>query len=183
MKKTVALIILFLITNLSLTSCSMRGSRLRLLLWDSYELADDTFDKVVEAVRSKEVAKLTNLFSETVKNEKDLLQTGTSFVNFVKGDIVSFTSSRDGGVGTDRQITYGKRRQDVNASIYLKTTEGKYYIAMKECVLDEFDRDNVGIFSLYIIDSDDWLSEYTFRGDGEWLHGINIIDYPYDGPQ
>ena len=52
----------------------------------------------------------------------------------------------------------------------------KYYIAIRECTKDDFDNNNVGVISIYIIKSEDWDEDYIYRGDGKWTPGINIME-------
>ncbi|MBQ8276747.1 MAG: DUF5104 domain-containing protein [Clostridia bacterium] len=58
----------------------------------------------------------------------------------------------------------------------LETTEGTYYIAIKECVQDEFDGNNVGVMSFYIIEEKNWDKDYIYRAGGatEMDLGIHI---------
>ena len=61
-------------------------------------------------------------------------------------------------------------------AFYLETSAQKYYIAIRECTKDDFDNNNVGVISIYIIKSDDWDEDYIYRGDGKWTPGINIME-------
>ena len=45
---------------------------------------------------------------------------------------------------------------------------------MKECTKDDFDQDNIGLLSIYIIKSEDWKEDCVYRGDGKWTPGIHI---------
>lgn len=90
MKKTVALILLLLITTLSLASCSMRGSGLRLLLWDSSadrELAYGFTDIISidycdnEYLSGEDLADWFVLFEDSKINGIGLWSDGSFFVN------------------------------------------------------------------------------------------------------
>ena len=142
---------------------------------DNAKIADETFGKVIGAIESKDASKIVALFSDTVKNEGDLPQAATEFIDYIQGDIISFSSASESGVGADAYSESGKKRKEINASFSINTTESTYYIAIKECTRDDFDENNVGVLSIYIVDSNKWPEEYVYRGDGKWLPGINIV--------
>ena len=98
------------------------------------------------------------------------------FFAFIHGDIVAFSSASEAGVGTDYRIESGKKRKEIQSAFCISTTENTYYIAIKECIKDEFDDNNIGIMSIYIIESNNWTENYVYRGDGKWIPGINIVD-------
>ena len=64
----------------------------------------------------------------------------------------------------------------IQSAFYLETSARKYYIAIRECTKDDFDNNNVGVISIYIIKSEDWDEDYIYRGDGKWTPGINIME-------
>ena len=138
--------------------------------------ADKTFNEMITAIRSNDDSKMVNLFSKAVKNEVDLSQSVSGLYDFIHGDIVSFSSASESGVGADYQTKSGKQRKEIQSSFCISTTENTYYVAVKECVKDEIDVNNIGIVSVYIIESDNWKENYVYRGDGKWLPGIHIVD-------
>ena len=77
-------------------------------------------------------------------------------------------------MGTDYIKEDGKKRKEIQSAFCINTTESTYYIAIKECILDEFDDSNVGVVSIYIIESKNWIDDCVYRGDGKWIPGINI---------
>ena len=69
-------------------------------------------------------------------------------------------------------------RDSIKAPDSLKTSDPvffKYYVAIKECTVDESDEANIGILSVYIIEAENWVEDYVYRGDGEWIPGIHIV--------
>ena len=46
---------------------------------------------------------------------------------------------------------------------------------MKECTRDDYNDDNVGMVSMYVIGSENWGKDYVYRGNAEWTPGINIV--------
>ena len=138
------------------------------------KIADQTFDKIITAIRLEDDSKIVDMFSNDTQSEADLLQSALMFFDFIHGDIVSFSSASEAGVGTDYRTENGKKRKEIQSAFCFNTTENTYYIAIKECVKDELDADNIGIVSIYIIESNNWTNDYVYRGDGKWIPGINI---------
>ena len=56
------------------------------------------------------------------------------------------------------------------------TTKKTYHIAIYQCIRDDSNENNVGIISIYIIDSKYYNEPYVYRGDGNWTPGINIVE-------
>ncbi len=170
----------WLITQLSIlvlflfTSCTTQGDTM--FLHESNEsIADKTFAKVVGAIQSEDPSAIIQLLSDEVKGTSfSLEEDADRFIEFIEGDMVSFSNAAESGVGSDENMDRGKTRKDINASFSIETTEKTYYIAIKECVKNDFKRTNVGVLSIYVIEADAWTDEYVYRGDGEWTPGINI---------
>ena len=143
---------------------------------DEEEIANMTFNKIISAIKLKDNSKIVDMFSCTIQEENDLLQDVSSFSEFIQGDIISFSSASDAGVGTDYRIENGRKIKEIQSTFSIKTTQSIYYIAIRECIADGFDSKNVGVHSIYIIESKDWTEDYIYRGDGKWTPGINIGD-------
>ncbi len=175
MKKVLLLIMLFILT-LILTSCSDVGDGMLFLEEDNDKIADETFNEIMSAVKSKDDAKIADMFSNAIKSNDDLSRSALRFVGFIQGDIISFSTASESGVGEDSRLEDGKRRKEIQSSFCVITTECTYYVAIKECIVDEFDDNNIGVLSLYIIESNNWTEEYVYRGGGKWIPGINIVE-------
>ena len=140
------------------------------------KIADKTFNEIISAVKLKDNSKIVNMFSDAIKSENNLSQSASNFIDYIDGDIISISSASEAGVGADYKTETGKKRKEIQSAFCINTTERIYYIAIKECVRDEFDDNNVGVMSIYIIESNNWTEDYVYRGDGKWVHGINIVD-------
>jgi len=146
------------------------------ILGDTDEkIADKTFDKIISAIRSNNDSKMIAMFSNSVKSKVDLSQSVLMFFDFIHGDIVSVSFASEAGVGADYKSESGKKRKEIQSAFCISTTKNTYYIAVKECVKDEIDDNNIGIVSIYIIESNNWKEDYVYRGDGKWIPGINIV--------
>ena len=134
-----------------------------------------TLEVIVHAVNDNDAEALAYLFSYNVLTEKsDLLDTSKDFIEFVGGEIITYSEPADNGVSSYEEFEYGKIRKEIQYSVTVETTAGKYHIAILECVTDDFDEDNVGVISIYIIKLENWQNDHVYRGDGNWTPGINI---------
>lgn len=173
MRKLILSIILLILIS-TFTSCSNGG--IDMVASNDEKIADKTFNEMITAIRLEDDSKIVDMFSNAIKNEVNLSQSVSMLFDFIHGDIVSFSSASEAGVGVDYRTESGKKRKEVQSAFCISTTENIYHIAIKECVQDEFDDDNVGIMSVYIIESNKWTEDYVYRGDGKWIPGINIVD-------
>ena len=168
--------IILLILTLTFTSCSNGGIGMGVIGNNDEKIADKTFNEIITAIRLEDDSKIVDMFSNAIKSEDNLSQSALMFFDFIHGDIVSFSSASEAGVGTDYRTESGKKRKEIQSAFCISTTENIYYIAIKECIKDEFDDNNIGIMSIYIIESNNWTEDYVYRGDGKWIPGINIVD-------
>ena len=175
------ILILLIAMIFLLTSCSLRGPIAPLYHENDQSIADNTFAKLVDMIKNHDENELKALFSETTRNEASDFDTQiTDFLNYIEGEIVSFHS--DMSVGAHIVNEYGTKRKEIEPVFYLETTEQDYYIALIECIRDDFDPNNIGISSLYIISTENWTEPYLYRGDGEWVPGIHIDPGPVPEP-
>ena len=170
MRKALLLILLLL---LILSACSEKGSNM-FYGDNNEEIADQTFTEIIAAVSTQDVTRVIELFSCSVKSQMDLSQSAAEFVTYFDGDIISFSAAVDAGVGADYRTENGQVRKDIQSAFRITTNKNSYYIAIKECIRDEFDSNNVGILSIYAIEASNWTENYVYRGDGKWTGGIHI---------
>ena len=173
----VALLFLFVICAFGCSNKSITNA-------DDNLIANETMNEIVSAIRSKDPEKLHVLFSDSTKEDVDsLLGQVNKLLVFIQGDIVSSTDAAEAGVAADCKKDDGKVQKNIQSAFAIVTTEAKYYIAVKECTIDEFESRNVGLTSVYIIDSTKWTENYIYRGDGKWNKGINIDDLKSSDPE
>lgn len=173
MQKSILLILSFALV-LSLMSCSWAESVMP-FIQDSAKTADITFSEIISAIKSADASKIVDMFAISVQKGQDLSESSVNLINFIQGDITSVSSAVDGGVGANRELDYGKRRKEILSAFTVTTTTNTYHFAVLECVLDEFDNNNVGLLSVFVIDANNWQSSSVYRGDGKWSHGIHIV--------
>lgn len=173
MRKKLILILLVFFA-VAFTSCFNKEGNMGIWGNTDEKIADRTFNELITAIESKNDSKIVDIFSDTVKKEVNLSQSALMFLNFIDGDIVSFSSAFDRGIGVDYRIEDDKKIKEIQSAFNISTTEKIYYIAIKECVEDDINNDNVGVLSIYIIESNNWQEDCVYRGDGKWIPGINI---------
>ena len=169
MMKRIISLFFTLLMLLALSSCSV-----------IYPLSDEsravvTLEVIVHAVNDNDAEALAYLSSYNVLTEKsDLLDTSKDFIEFVGGKIITYSEPADNGIPSYEEFEYGKIRKEIQYSVTVETTAGKYHIAILECVTDDFDEENVDVTSIYIINAENWQNDYVYRSDGNWTPGINI---------
>lgn len=166
--------LLLIFACLFLTSCSIGGDHKHLYV-DNNKLADETFSKIVDAVKNNNSTKIYDCFAEEVQKESSTLKNDSQhLVDFITGDIINVSYAEQSGVSAHFETEYGSMKKMIEASFSVTTTENKYYMAMRECIIDESNNSNVGIQALYVIEAEQWPYEYVYRGDGNWTNGIHL---------
>jgi len=168
MKRIIALMFSLLL----LSSCGLNINMFR----EPVALANKTYNRLIHAIKRQDDNAIKKLFSKTVKGELVNFEEQTKdFISFIQGDFVS--SSLDYYcVGLDGLSESGKAKRAINFTFQCETSEQKYCFAVKEYVIDEFDSNNVGISSLFVIKENEWKEEARYLGDGEWTPGIHIAN-------
>lgn len=174
--KKVILSIMAVILTFTLTACFKKGVNTGVFEQDNQTIVDETFNEIINAIKENDGAKIVDMFSNTVKSKVDLSNQAMRFVEYIQGDIISFSSAEESGIAADYATENGKTRKEITADLSINTSITTYYVAIKECVKDDFDDNNIGVTSLYIIDSNNWTQDYAYRGDGNWSQGINIAE-------
>ena len=172
-------LILLIATVILLSSCSFGDFNMRkhMFLMNNNKVANESFEKIIVAIQNQDSAVLKALFSKVAQSEaSNLGENSIKLFKFIQGDIVSFSDASEAGVGVDYKTEQAKKQKIVQSAFYLETSAQKYYIAIRECIKDDFDNNNVGVISIYIIKSEDWDEDDIYRGDGKWTPGINIME-------
>ena len=170
-KYEIFLVLLSVVLIFSLTSCSWGNN---LFVDRNQKAADDAFAKVVEAINTKNEGLIIELFSNNVKNGVDLQGQAVFLIEYIEGEIVSFTTAKESGLITSEKSQHGKRKKEITPCFVLHTTEKTYHFAIKICMRDDSDKDNVGMVSLNVIESSNWPHDYVYRAHGIYLDGILI---------
>lgn len=142
---------------------------------EEHAIANESFDRIVAAVNAQDSTALIELFSIKAQSDAASLdENAILFFDYINGEVVSFSRAEESGVSTDSYTDNGKVRKEIHSFFCVNTEKKEFFLAVKECIQDDFDKSNVGITSLYIIDAEDWPHNFEYGGDGLWTPGINI---------
>lgn len=138
-----------------------------------YELADKKAEEMVEIFDSRDADKIKKLFAPNmIAQTENFDQSVNDLLEFYKGDYVSFENTAC-EVIDDKDA--GHAVKDFYMSRDIKTTESVYRVSLYWRVKDNKIKDEVGIWSMYLIKfSDDPYTEYTYWGDGKTENGIHF---------
>lgn len=153
-----------------ITSCSSGGYRSS----NRGRYADEACEEIFNAVKSKNEDDVKRLFSKVVcNNVYGFDESVTDFLEFFQGDSMSF--NRAPCLYESREKEAGIEYTEIEVSFDIETSEQKYHVAFKKCMVDEDNPENVGIISLYIINACNWkVGSATYWGKGKCLPGIHI---------
>ena len=76
-------------------------------------IADATFSKMINAIRSKDALELVNMFADSVKIKKELQSSAIDFLEYIQGEVTSFSTASEAGVGVDYQVENGKKTKEI----------------------------------------------------------------------
>ena len=179
-KKRIQIASMLLLLLLVANSCT-GVKRISIVLLSDTAMAEKTIEKIVEAVKEEDEERIVSLFSKTVRAEvTDLEAKCEAFLDFIEGDVLSHTSDFP---SSTEMTEYGRYQYELNSAFDIETTEGVYHLAFSEYIIDDFQRKNEGVRSIYVIKDEDWGQPTVFRGGTgaeQWEKGVNIITEPYD---
>ena len=92
-----------------------------------------------------------------------------SFCEYFKGELKEFTKIAS---TSSHRKKDGLTSADLKASYSVQTSECKYLMAIKIVVADTADTGEGGIHSLYIIEEENYASEFAYWGGNVWESGI-----------
>ena len=95
------------------------------------------------------------------------------FVDYFQVD--SFTLERDIGPSTAESRDHGKRSKELKGPLEISTDKGAFRMAIKCVSRDDWDENNVGVWSVYLIAREkDTDLTHPYIGDKEYRTGIYI---------
>ena len=136
-------------------------------------LAVDAFLEALSAtIEQKDTTSIKCLFAPTllttVLTDSDI----EMLCSFVEGEVLSV--KRVAAHGTESK-QHGESNAFVMISCDVETTISTYRIAVKSCISDTLDDNNIGICSLYITKAENTDTQFAYWGNNEWFAGI-VID-------
>lgn len=137
---------------------------------EAYEYANDfllaTLDHDVAAMKALFAPNAVSEIGETVLDE--ML---TNFVDYFQED--SFNIESPIGPSTSEHRDHGSRSKELKGPLEVDAGKNKYRIAIRCVSCDDWVQDNIGIWSIYIIEeSKDSDLEHLYYGDKKYATGI-----------
>lgn len=143
-----------------------------MLLENDHKFANEKFENLLDVIQNDDIESLSLLFSPSGKND-DFNKFADELCNYFVGSVLSYEDW--GGPYVEVDSEQGSVKKIMESSYDVITTEYNYRFAIRYIVRNDTKPENIGIESLYIINSkDDTLLEYAYLGDGEFRPGINI---------
>ena len=138
------------------------------------DTANDSFEKICKAVKSKDKVAMQKMFSKNAIGKSENFNTEMDdLFGFFQGQVLSYNDW--GGPGTEETTDDGRDWKYIVSTYDVKTGVQDYRFAIRECVEDTGYPDNVGLWSIYIIKlQDDTDPKFAYRGDSKWTPGINF---------
>lgn len=163
MRKKLLLIPLIVVTSLSVTGCFIFDS-------DGH-VALENFKMVLDCIESDEKEKLKDLFAPVVKDEVSYLDSQIDdLFEYYIGEHVS-TAAR--GLGLTGPIENGKVIKIFEMFYTAISSDFAYFFKIQWCIRDDWDSNNVGIWSMIVERCEDFEAVPTPLE--EWTKGIVLI--------
>lgn len=158
-----------LVITLLFTSCGGLG-----MFNNDKEVANAQMDKILNAIQKKNRTELESMFSKkAIVEAENFDQSISDLFDYFQGDFISYNDW--GGPSGDETWDYGNKQKILYLSYDVKTSNQEYRFAIQDFTVDTANKNNVGIWSLYIIKmEDDTNPRYAYGGDDKSTPGINI---------
>ncbi len=147
----------------------------------SRNLTEDTeaYDYANEFLRlalKKDTDSMKKLFAPKAIveiGEQELDEMLDAFIDYFQ--VESFELKMDIGPVTAGHIDHGKRSKELEGPLEITTDKEAFRFAIRCVAYDDWDSDNIGIWSVYIIERDkDTDLEHPYIGDKKYRSGIYI---------
>jgi hypothetical protein len=181
------LILLVLLTTVLLSSCVVSdGSRGAWVIFDdSDKKVDARLEQILELLADNDRDGLKTIFSkQALADTEDFEEQLDYLFSFFQGTVESWTDTGSTGSTT---INNGKKSDRVVSWYTVTTSEDIYSFRVIEYLVDTFNPDNVGVYTLCVIKEIDKETKFTYWRDMEFP-GIYIPEwdkdsdsYTYDG--
>lgn len=173
MKRFTLLACFILCIAILLSSCEFPFSSYLILLNEKALNGEEVIEKVVHAITNEDPAVLKELFSRNTKATVNTLDSDIEqFIQTFEGDIVTYYHR--GGPHESHESEYGKAKYEIEYSYIIETETHKYYVATLCCLIDTFDRSNVGLTAINYTTDQFFDNSYVFWGGGIWEPGIRF---------
>ncbi len=155
-----------------LGGCTSNSFRRTFFMQDEKGIIDPYFHNFISAINHHDAPAILALFAPSISANNDLLteQIESTFSYFP--DDLMVTS---GATAVQSSYDISANRHGEIDAIFIVEADGQvFYAAMKICSEDSAESENIGIVSIYFINSQNYHSDVYYRGDGQWTPGINL---------
>lgn len=149
------LVFLLLVSILLLCSCEKGVGRV--INDDSDKKADARMEEVFEAIKNNSGDDVKAMFSkQALSDADDFDENLDALFSYIQGDVQSWENTGTYG-GSDEKNADGKgnRKKETESTYVLITSEQEYEIAIYEFTIDTANSDNVGVYSICIVNKND----------------------------
>ena len=151
--------IILIVVIISLSSCTFLGERLP---DDTGKKSDARLEQIIKIINKKDKEAMKNIFSENALNEAiDIDERIIYLFDFIDGEIISW--GKHIGASSSESVNHGKREKSSMAWYNVDTDNQQFLIAFIEWLIDTENPENVGVYMLYVIKSED---KDRFKGFG-----------------
>ena len=135
----------------------------------SDEIADTRMEQIFEVIKHKDEVALKAMFSKQALSDADDFDGNLdALFNYIQGDMQSWERAGGGSGGSFERNVDGSRKKEIDSTYIFTTDEYEYEIAVYEFTIDTANPDNVGVYSICIINKNDKPElEVRYWGSGD----------------
>ena len=142
--------------------------------------SEKTIKTIIEAINTGDRDGIISLFSKEAINSEKFNDAVENMFEYISAPILSY-SEINGGAAAASKIRPEGKSEFVMQSYLLETNGKNVDIAIGMYMFNTFNRDQVGLDSVYLIYSDDYYdgkAGYRYIGDNKWTSGIHFDVLP-----
>ena len=168
-------IVVVLLLNILLLSSCFCGRNSRTVMLDadtSEQIADAHLQQILDGLQTKDREKIKSLFSEQALTDTGDIDAGIDYLfEFFDGEVLRWDNNAGPSVG--ESINYGHVVKESRCFYDVETDKQKYIIFFLEYTKDTDHPQNVGIYTLRVIKTEDKETELGYWQDMK-IAGIYI---------
>ena len=163
--------ILFVLTTLLPSSCMTGRGRLDIFGYNEEKNMNIVIERIIEAINEGDKETIKSFFSKnTLEEVDDFDESIENLFSFIQVNIVSWEKLPDAHTSDSRDR--GKRKREFTAYYDIYTDDQQYFFLIRNCSIDTVDPDNVGIYFLLVVKSED--ENKIWDGDNKIIYDGNV---------
>ncbi len=167
MKKVIVLTFLVL-AIISLNSCIFMPRNRTVMFSSARSIAEKRFEDIIEALSNNDKDAIKAMFSANALSKADNFDEELdNLFDYVHGEIESWES--DGGLSSPEEWNKGEHKKEIISGYLFSTDEADYEVVVYDFIDDTTDPDNIGLYSLCIVNSEENEEpDFLFAGSGDY---------------